>query len=276
MEIGKVNKLEAIRFAPQGCYLEDEKGNEVLLPNNRLPEKPELGAILDAFVYRDSEERLIATLDKPIAQVGDFSGLKVMEKVPFGYFLDWGLDKQILLPMREVRGTPKVGDFVPVFLYLDDLSERVAATSRLERFFNREIDDLNENDAIEITILSRDRLGFSVAVANKFQGMIYHNEIFSALEPGQKMRAFIRNLRQDGKIDLIIQKEGMDHVEPSAKKILERLKISGGSLPFHDKSDAQAIQTEFNMSKKTFKKAVGTLYKKKLIVLEKGGIKLSR
>lgn len=273
MELGKVNTLVAKRFAPQGLYLSDEEGNEVLLPNSRLPHKPSLNTELEAFVYRDSEERLIATLDKPIAQVGQIAGLQVMDIAPFGYFLDWGLDKQVLLPKREVRQTLNVGDFVGVFLYVDTLSERITASARLERHFNHNIDHLNEQDRVEVTILQREKLGFLVTFGEGFHGMIYHNEIFSKLKPGQKVKAYIRKLREDGKVDLILQPEGMDHIEPSAKIILEKLEKAGGNLPFHDKSDPTAIQNEFGMSKKTFKKAIGTLYKKKLISLEKDGIK---
>lgn len=273
MELGKVNKLIAKRFAPQGLYLSDAEGNEVLLPNSRMPQKPNLNVELEAFVYRDSEERLIATLDKPIAQVGEIAGLQVMDIAPFGYFLDWGLDKQVLLPKREVRQSLNVGDYVGVFLYVDTLSERITASARLERHFNHNIDHLNEQDGVEVTILQREKLGFLVTFGEGFHGMIYHNEIFANLLPGQKVKAYIRKLREDGKVDLILQPEGMDHIEPSAKIILEKLEQAGGKLAFHDKSDPTAIQNEFGMSKKTFKKAIGTLYKKKLISLEKDGIK---
>ncbi len=275
MELGKINILLAKRFAPQGLYLSDEEGNEVLLPNSRLPKKPELGTQLEAFVYRDSQERLIATLDKPLAQVGEIAGLEVMDVAPFGYFLNWGLDKQVLLPKREVRQSLKVGDYVGVFLYVDTLSERITASARLERHFNHKIDHLNEQDAVEAVVLQKERLGYLVTFGERFHGMIYHNEIFAPLQPGQRIKAFIRKLREDGKVDLILQPEGMDHVEPSAQKILDGLKAAGGHLPYHDKSDPKMIQQEFAMSKKTFKKAIGTLYRKKLIVIEDSGIKLS-
>ena len=273
MELGKINTLIAKRFAPQGLYLSDEEGNEVLLPNSRLPSKPSLNTEIEAFVYRDSEERLIATLESPLAQVGEIAGLQVMDSAPFGYFLDWGMDKQVLLPLREVRQVLKVGDYVGVFLYVDTLSERITASARLERHFNHNIDDLNEQDGVEITILQKEKLGYLVTFGEGFHGMIYHNEIFDQISPGQKTKAFIRKLRDDGKVDLILQPEGMDHIEPSARRILGKLEKAGGSLPFHDKSNATEIQNEFGMSKKTFKKAIGTLYKKKLITIEKTGIK---
>ncbi len=274
MELGKINKLIAKRFAPQGCYLADDEGNEVLLPNSRLPQKPNLGAELEAFVYRDSEERLIATLDKPLAEVGQIAGLEVMDIAPFGYFLNWGLDKQVLLPKKEVRQSLEIGDFVGVFLYVDTLSERITASARLERHFNHDIDHLNEQDGVEVQILQKEKLGFLVTFGDRFHGMIYHNEIFTDLKPGQKTKAYIKKLREDGKVDLILQPEGMDHVEPSSQKILDKLKAAGGKLPYHDKSDAQLIQKEFGMSKKTFKKAIGTLYRKKLIKIEDQGIEL--
>ncbi|MCR9153851.1 MAG: S1-like domain-containing RNA-binding protein [Bacteroidetes bacterium] len=275
MELGKINKLIAERLTPQGLYLVDAEGNEVLLPNSRMPKKPDLGSEMEAFIYRDSEERLIATLEKPFAQVGEIAGLEVMDAVPFGYFLNWGLDKQVLLPKKEVRHNLDIGDFVGVFLYVDTLSERITASARLERHFNHDIDDLNEQDGVICTVLQKEKLGFLVTFGDRFHGMIYHNEIFSVLQPGQKIKAYIRKLREDGKVDLILQPEGMDHVEPSAQKILDRLKENGGELPFHDKSDPQLIQKEFGMSKKTFKKAVGTLYRKKLISLKDQGIQLN-
>jgi len=273
MELGKINQLKADRFTPQGLYLVDEEGNEVLLPNSRLPKKPELGTQLEAFVYRDSQERLIATLERPTAQVGEIASLQVMDVAPFGYFLDWGLDKQVLLPKKEVRHELKVGDFVGVFLYVDTLSERITASARLERHFNHQIDHLNEQDGVQATILQKERLGYLLTFGDRFHGMIYDNEIFTPLKPGQKVKAYIRKLREDGKVDLILQPEGMDHVEPSAKAILEKLEAAGGFLPFNDKSDPQAIQAEFGMSKKTFKKAIGTLYRKELIVIEEGGVR---
>ncbi len=274
MELGRINKLKAARFAPQGLYLTDEEENEVLLPNSRLPQKPALGDSLEAFVYRDSQERLIATLDKPIAQAGEFAVLEAMEKVPFGVFMDWGLDKQVLVPMREIRGDLSIGKKYPVYLYIDKLSERVTASTRLEIFFDHEIDDLEEQEEVKVLVLQRNDLGFRVAVNNRYQGMLYHNELFQELQPGDKTIAYIKKLRTDGKLDLIMQAEGMDHVEPNAQKILDVLKEKNGFLALHDKSDPKQIQAQLKISKKTFKKAIGTLYKKRLIELQKDGIKL--
>lgn len=274
MELGKVNKLVAQRMAPQGMYLADSEGNEVLLPNSRLPEQPRTGMELDAFVYRDAEERLIATLQKPLAQVGEIASLQVMDEAPFGFFLDMGLDKQVLLPRRELRETPKIGDFIGVYLYVDPVSERIVASARIDRHFNREVDQLNEGNGVEVLILQKDRLGYLVTFGDKFQGMLYNNEIYQDLKPGQRIRAYIRKLRTDGKVDMILQAEGMDHVEPSAQKILDVLKSSNGFLALHDKSNPEEIQALLEMSKKTFKKAIGTLYKKRLIRIEEKGIYL--
>lgn len=274
MELGKINRLKAERFAPQGLYLTDEEGNEVLLPNSRLPEKPALGVELEAFVYRDSQERLIATLQLPIAEVGQIACLEVMDEAPFGFFLDWGLDKQVLLPKRELRETPRIGQKIGVYLYIDTVSERITASARIDRHFNREIDDLNEGDPVEVLVLGKERLGYMVTFGDRFQGMIYHNEIFQDLEPAQRIKAYIRKLREDGKVDLILQAEGMEHVEPSAQLILDKLKAAGGSLPLHDKSDPELIRSQMGMSKKTFKKAIGTLYKKRLIEIGEQGISI--
>lgn len=276
MELGKVNKLLAQRMAPQGMYLADAEGNEVLLPNSRLPKEPRLGMELEAFVYRDAEERLIATLQKPLAQVGEIASLQVMDAAPFGFFLDMGLDKQVLLPMREIRETPKVGEFIGVYVYVDPVSERIVASARIDRHFNREVDQLNEGNGVDVLILQKERLGYLVTFGDKYQGMLYNNEIYQDLKPGQRIRAYIRKLRTDGKVDMILQAEGMDHVEPSAQKILDILNESNGFLALHDKSNPEEIQTILGMSKKTYKKAIGTLYKKRLIRIEEKGISLER
>lgn len=275
MELGKVNTLIAKRFAPQGLYLADAEENEVLLPNSRLPKGTKLGENYDAFVYRDSQERLIASLELPKAQVNEFAVLEAKERVPFGVFMDWGLDKQVLVPLRELREEMTMGQFYPVFLYIDDKSERVTASTRLEFFFSRDIDDLQEGNPVQALVLEHTNIGYKVAINHRFQGMIYHNEIFQPLELGQKLTAYIRRLRTDGKVDLILQAEGMDHIEPSAQMILERLKEEGGFLGLHDKSDPADIQAQLQLSKKAFKKAIGTLYKKRLISIEEKGIRLS-
>lgn len=274
MELGRINKLRAERFAPQGLYLVDDEGNEVLLPNSRLSKDIKLKQDYDVFIYRDSQERLIASLELPLAQVKEFAALEAKERVPFGVFMDWGLDKQVLVPLREMREELEIGKKHAVYLYIDELSERVTASTRLELFFDREIDDLQEQDKVEATVLERTSIGFKVAVNQRFQGMLYHNEIFQEIELGDKLTAYIRKLRTDGKVDLILQAEGMDHVEPSAQGILEALKDKGGFIPLHDKSDPVAIQAELNISKKTFKKAIGTLYKKRLIEIKEDGIHL--
>lgn len=274
MELGKINKLKAARFAPQGMYFTDEDGNEVLLPNSRLPKEPKLNQEYEVFVYRDSQERLIASLDLPLAQVNEFAALEAKERVPFGVFMDWGLDKQVLVPLREMREELEIGEKHAVYLYIDDKSERVVASTRLELFFDREIDHLQEQDRVEVVILERSSIGYKVAVKNRYQGMLYHNEIYQELSLGQKVNAYIKKLRTDGKVDLILQPEGMDHIEPSAQAILERLKEKEGFLALHDKSDPALIQQELKMSKKTFKKAIGTLYKKRLVELKEDGIHL--
>ena len=275
MELGRINTLEAKRYAPQGLYLIDEEGNEVLLPNSRLPKDHKIGEKYQVFVYRDSQERLIASLELPVAQVNEFAVLEAKERVPFGVFMDWGLDKQVLVPLREMREEMTMGQFYPVYLYINDKSERVTASTRLEFFFSRDIDDLQEGDPVPVTILDRTDIGYRVAINNRFQGMLYHNEIFQKLELGTKITAYIRKLRTDGKVDLILQAEGMDHIEPSAKRILEIIKANDGFLGLHDKSDPKDIQAQLNLSKKAFKKAIGTLYKKRLIVLEEKGIRLA-
>lgn len=272
MKLGKINHLKANRFAPQGMYLSDEEGNEVLLPNSRLPEKPQLGDYLHAFIYRDSEQRLIATLDLPILEVDQFGTLEVKDRTNFGYFLDLGLDKQVLLPFKQAQHEYEPGDLAVGTLKVDEQTERLIFSTKLQYYWDREVKDLNEGDSHLIRVLEKNKLGYTVAVDHRWQGMIYHNEIFRPIAINQELKAHLTKVREDGKLDLSLQKEGMVQVGDDTAR-LKQLLQKHGFLALHDKSSPEEIKAQLQISKKLFKKAIGQLYKQRLISLEKEGIR---
>jgi predicted RNA-binding protein (virulence factor B family) len=276
MELGKSNKLVAKRYTPQGMYLEDEKGNEVLLPNNRLPENHREDLELEVFVYRDSEERIIASLQMPYAQVGDFAVLEAKQNTSFGTFMDWGLDKQILVPYKEQHDPMTEGSFYGVYIYLDAISERLVASACLERFVEKEPTELEIAAELELLLIEKTELGFLAIADNKYRGQIYHNEIFQPLKVGDKVNAHIRKVREDGKIDFLVQAMGLQNIEVNAQRVLTRLEKDGGFLALTDKSSPEEIKDRLSMSKKTFKKAIGTLYKQRLIKIEDKGLSLNK
>lgn len=276
MELGKRNTLIAKRYTPQGMYLEDAKGNEVLLPNSRLPKGHKVDDEMEVFVYRDSEERLIASMQMPVAEVGDFAVLEAKQNTNFGTFMDWGLDKQILVPFKEQHDPMKEGSLYGVYIYLDAISERLVASARLERFVEKEPKDLEIGAEADLLLIEKTELGFLVIANNKYRGQIYHNEIFSPLKVGDKITAHIRTVREDGKIDFLVQAMGVQNIEVNAQRVLTRLEKDGGFLALSDKSSPEEIKDKLSMSKKTFKKAIGTLYKKRLISMDEKGLTLNK
>jgi len=276
MELGKRNKLIAKRYTPQGMYLEDGKGNEVLLPNNRLPQGHHEDMEMEVFLYRDSEERLIASIEMPLAEVGDFAVLEAKQNTSYGTFMDWGLDKQILVPFKEQNNPMTEGSWYGVYIYIDALSERLVASARLERFVEKEPNDLEIGAEADLLLIEKTELGFLAIANNKYHGQIYHNEIFEPLKVGDKIKAHIRTVREDGKIDFLVQAMGVQNIEVNAQRILTRLEKDGGFLALTDKSSPEEIKDRLSMSKKTFKKAVGTLYKKRLISMDNKGLTLTK
>lgn len=276
MELGKRNKLIAKRYAPQGMYLEDAKGNEVLLPNSRLPKGHKIDEEMEVFVYRDSEERLIASLQLPFAEVGDFAVLEAKQNTSFGTFMDWGLDKQILVPFKEQHNPILEGSLCGVYIYIDELSERLVASARLERFVEKEPKDLEIGAEANLLLIEKTELGFLAIADNRYRGQIYHNEIFEPLKVGDKVKAHIRKVREDGKVDFLVQAMGVQNIEVNAQRILSRLEKDGGFLALNDKSSPEEIKDKLSMSKKTFKKAAGTLYKQRLINIDDKGLSLNK
>ncbi len=275
MEIGKYNTLSIARKTDHGLYLQDEDENEVLLPNKYVPHDFKLGEKLEVFIYLDGEQRPIATTLKPKAIAGDFAWLQVKHLSKVGAFLDWGLEKDLLVPFAEQEQRMQEGDFYVVYVFVDEISERLVASSRVEDYTEKEDISLPVDQEVDLLIARQTDLGYTAIIDNRYLGLLYANEVFKKIRTGQRLRGFVKKVRDDGKIDLSLEKQGYASVEPNAQKILEILARNNGFLPLHDKSDPDEIKRRLEMSKKTFKKAIGGLYKEKRITITENGIRLN-
>lgn len=272
MEIGQYHDLTVDRIKPPGAFLTDGE-NDVLLPTKYIPFETKVGDKLRVFVYKDSEGRIISTTLRPHATVNQFAYLKVNDTNNVGAFLEWGIDKDLLVPYKEQKVKLKKGYWVLVYVYLDEKTDRVAATVKVAKHFKEQI-ELSEGDQVDLLITDTTDLGVNVVVENAYKGLIYKNDLFHDVIEGDRIKGYVKKIRSDGKLDISLRKEGIENLEESALLLLNELKRSDGFLPLHDKSDPEEIQALLQISKKNFKRSVGILYKKKLIALEDGGIKL--
>ncbi|RED92058.1 CvfB family protein [Marinoscillum furvescens] len=275
IEIGKVNTLKVLKQTEQGLYVGDDV-EEILLPNKYIPEEARAGDMLDVFIYTDSEDRLIATTLTPKIQRDEFAYLKVKETTRFGAFLDWGLEKDLLVPFKEQLDKMYAGESYLVYMYLDDVTDRLVASSHLNKFLETEDIDLEEGESVEILIGEPTDIGYQCIVNDTYKGLVYKNEVFKAVQPGDRTMAYVKQVRPDKKIDLSLEPIGYESIEPNADKVMKQLRSNDGYLSLHDKSDPEAIKNSLQMSKKVFKKAIGALYKKRLIELEQDGIRLKK
>ena len=273
--LGKYNQLEVVKQVDFGVYLNGGDDGEILLPSRYVPEGCKPGDMLNVFIYLDNEERLIATTLQPKMQVGEFACLEVAWVNEYGAFLDWGLMKDLFVPFREQKQKMQKGHRYVVHAHVDEDSYRIMASAKVERYLSKEMPPYQPGEEVEVMVWQRTDLGYKVIVDNQFSGLVYQREIFKALEPGMKMSAYIRQVREDGKIDLTLQKDGLQKVGDFAEVLLQYIKDHDGYTPLNDKSAAEDIYDAFEVSKKTFKKAVGDLYKKRLIVLVEDGIRLA-
>jgi len=275
IEIGKINFLEVLRQVDHGIYLDGEELGEILLPSKYVPQDTSPGDIIDVLIYLDSEDRFIATTQTPYAMADEFAYLKVVSVSPFGAFLDWGLQKDILAPFREQKERMQEGKSYVVYIYLDEQSNRIAASSKLDKFIVKgKSRSYKSGQQVELLICNESDMGYNAIVDNCCWGLLYHNELFQQLHEGQKINGFITKVREDGKIDLSLQKPGYKKVKSLSQQILDVLNEKNGFIAVSDKSDPQLIYQLFGMSKKNYKKSVGALYKKKLISIESKGIRL--
>ena len=274
-EIGKINHLTVLRKSERGLYLEALRQGEILLPSAEVPKGCRPGDALDVFIYHDSESVLVATTRKPKALAGEFAFLKVVAVTQAGAFLDWGLPKDILAPFCEQRKKMEEGRFYLVRLYLDNKTGRIAASSKLDKFLNTEPASYTEGEEVDLIISGITDLGYSAIINHRHTGMLYKNEVFTTLAVGRSCRGFIKKIREDGKIDLGLEKPGYGKIGDLSEIVLEKIRKSGGFLNVTDKSDPGIIYKYFGTSKKNFKKAAGRLYREKKIEITDTGLKLT-
>jgi len=270
--LGEYNTLEILRSTSVGLFLGDGDGNDILLPNKYVPEAYEIGDNLEVFCYLDYDERPVATNLEPGILVNEFQLLKVVDISEYGAFLDWGLEKHLLVPFREQRSKMQEGQWYVVFCYLDKKSNRLVASNKLDRFLSNEELTVRVREKVELIITRQTDLGWEVIINNAHKGLVYFNEVFKEIAIGDVMPGIIKGIRSDNKIDVSLQPLGEKILEPAANKIFEILEAHGGYLPLHDKSDPEEIRRELQMSKKTFKKGIGTLYKARKIEIREDGI----
>lgn len=273
LQLGKMNKLKVLKEVEFGLYLDGEV-DEILIPKRYVPEGTKIGDDLDVFLYRDSEDRLIATTDLPKAFVDDFAYLQVKETNKYGVFLDWGIAKDLFVPFQEQNGRMEPGKNYVVKVYIDHETNRIVASARLEHFLDDSPENLREREEISIIPFKTTDLGIKVIINQQYEGLIYHNEIFEQIYFGKKTTGYIKKIRENGKIDVSLKPIGYSANTNQQTKILLKLKNKGGFLPYHDKSAPEAIYNEFEMSKRDFKQAIGGLMKENIIKIEPNGIKL--
>ena len=274
VNIGKYNTLKVLKEVDFGVYLDGESEGEILMPIRYVPKNCQPGDMVDVFLYLDSEDRPIATTEKPYAQVGEFAMLRVKSVNKIGTFLDWGIMKDLLVPFREQKVTMIEGRSYLVYIHVDEESKRIVASAKLNKFLDKTVPEYVVGQEVDLVIESETDLGYKAIVNNLHWGILYENEVFEQLAKGIKMKGYIKKIRTDNKIDLSLQPLGYVKVDPITQMILDELKKAGGFIAVSDKSEAEEVYRVFGISKKTFKQAVGSLYKKRLITIGTEGIRL--
>jgi predicted RNA-binding protein (virulence factor B family) len=273
--LGRINTLAVVRDTPQGLYLDGEALGEVLLPGRLVPRGLRVGGQIEVFLHRDSEDRLVATTERPKACVGEFACMRVKDlHERAGAFLDWGLAKDLLLPYREQRPKVRLGDDVVVAVILDPDTDRIIATTYLSRHLSKEPARYAPGDAVDLLVCGETDLGYNAIVDGRFRGLLYHTNLAGPLRHGARTRGFVKSVREDGKIDLSLDEAGYARVHPLAERILAELERVGGRLNLDDDSDPEVIRDRFGVSKKAFKQALGSLYRARRIAFLNPGIQL--
>ncbi|WP_122679846.1 CvfB family protein [Pseudomonas viridiflava] len=274
--IGRYNSLQIVKHTNFGLYLDGAQDGEILLPNRYIPKDvpTEDEDWLNVFIYLDSEDKLIATTEKPKVQVGEFASLKVVEVNSIGVFLDWGLPKDLLLPYSEDKRTLQAGEYCVVHVYLDKHTRRITATARLDRYLDKTPANYSVGQEVDLLVAEATDMGFKAIINNKHWGLIHKNEVFKFMRAGKQEKGYIKEIRSDGNISLSLQPVGAEAASSLNTKILARLRENNGTLPVSDKSDPQVISGLFGVSKGNFKKAIGALYKQGQIVIHADRIDL--
>lgn len=274
IKIGQYNTLTILRETSVGLFLGDSEGNDILLPNKYVPNSYDIGDEITVFCYLDHDERPVATTLEPYISLNDFALLKAVEVNKIGAFLDWGLEKHLFVPFKEQARKMEEGKWYLVYLYLDDETGRLVASSKTNQFVSNEELSVEENDEVDLIVSRFTDLGAEVIINKKHKGLVYTDETYERLKLGERRKGFIKKIRDDRKIDVSLQPLGVRVIEPSAEKVLDALKRNRGFLGLHDKSEADDVYAILGMSKKTFKKAIGSLYKQKKILIKEDGVYL--
>jgi uncharacterized protein len=274
LEIGKVNNLRIVKEVDFGIYLDGEEYGEILMPKRYVPSNCEIEDVISVFIYKDSEDRIIATTEHPKTMVGEFALLKATSVNTTGAFLDWGLPKELMVPYREQRHKIEKGKSYVIYTYLDKESERIVASTKIDRFLDNIPPEYNPGQEVDLFIISKIEIGFKAIINNTHTGMLYKNEVFKNIKQGQSLKGYIKKVRDDEKIDLSLEKPGLEKLDELSQRILKYLNDNEGFMELTDKSEPEKIYQYFETSKKNYKKAIGALYKKRLIQIEDQGIRI--
>lgn len=274
IELGKYSTLEVVKLVDFGAYLNAGDFGQVLLPKKYVPEDTDVGDELKVFLYLDSKDLLIATTQRPRSQVGQFSYLKAIATNKIGAFLDWGLDKDLLLPFAEQNKRVEEGRSYVVYTYINHIDERIVASMKIDKFLDQIEPDYEEGQEVKLLIAGKSDLGYKAIIEDQHWGLVFYNDIFQDIKIGKKVTGYVKRVREDGKIDLTLQKADNQSFDKHTNSVLIKIKQADGFLPLGDKSDPELIYKEFGFSKKIYKKAIGSLFKAKLITIEKDGIHL--
>jgi predicted RNA-binding protein (virulence factor B family) len=276
VKIGKYNTLRVVKSLDFGVYLDGGDGLEILLPTRYVPEGLKVDDELNVFIYKDSEDRLIATTEHPYAEVGEFAYLQVNQVNQAGAFLDWGLPKDLLVPYSQQRSKMRQDGIYLVYVYLDDATKRIVATAKIEKYLGNVFPEYKVGQAVKCLVIEHTEIGYKVIVDNLHRGMIYHNEIFRPIEVEETITAYVKAVREDGKIDVTLSDKAVRRIDDLSERILNAIKTNGGKLAVTDKSSPDEIKSLFSCSKKDYKKALGHLYKEHIITITPDSIILNK
>lgn len=275
IKLGDYNELKVVKTVDFGIYLDGGDEGEILMPSRYVPEGIRPGDVIECFLYLDQDERLVATTEEPLARVGEFACLEVAWVNEYGAFLNWGLMKDLFCPFREQKMRMVKGNQYVVYVHIDEESYRIMASAKVEHFLSKERPAYKHGEEVDLLVWQKTELGFKVIIDNKFAGLVYEDQVFRHLQTGDRLKGYIANIRPDGKIDVTVQPTGRRQTLDFSEVLLKYLQENGGACDLGDKSDAEDIKRRFQVSKKVYKRAVGDLYKRHLIVISDEGIKLA-
>ncbi len=273
-KLGELNTLSALRQTDNGTYLIDDESNEVLLPNKYVPDDLEMGNTIEVFLYKDSEDRMVATTLTPFIKLNGYAALEALDVSDNGAFFDWGLEKDLMVPYVQQVEPIEKGEYHMIYLYLDEKSQRLVGTTKISNTLEKDTVDLNIGDKVDLLAYEETEIGISVIINLTYQGMLFKNEIFEEINVGDELIGYVKKIRPDNKVDVSLNRFGYRAIDDNTKKLIAALNANDGFLNLNDKSSPEAISDQLGMSKKVFKKAVGALYKQKRLEISEEGIKL--